>query len=106
MIERTEKPHPFGRLRKSGGVPGRLLGGGWFGKTDWVYGRVLGVREDQIGAERVGLIPENCRMKDGRIRAEAKVSWLQDTDPRELNMVVEDSELHEFQFPFWHLAAL
>lgn len=34
----------FGRLRKSGRIAGRRLGGGQFGRTHRVCGRVLGVK--------------------------------------------------------------
>lgn len=74
MVQRTEKPHPFGRLRKSARVPGRPPGGGWFGKTDGVCGTVPGVRKGQTGVEEGGLTPENCRIKGERIRAEVKAS--------------------------------
>lgn len=72
MVQRTEKPHPFGRLRKSGRVPGRPLGGGWFGRTDQVVAGSWGVRKDQIGAKRVRLMPANCRTKNERIIDEVK----------------------------------
>lgn len=36
----------------------------------WSVARVLGLRKDWIGAERVRLVPENCRMKGQRVKAE------------------------------------
>lgn len=82
FIQRMEKPHPVWETQEVGKSSREAVGWVWFGRTDRVCGRILGVMKDSIGAKKMGLMPENCRLKGERIRPETKVPWPQDTSLR------------------------